>query len=85
MFTTYGAFSGAILIFGSLPLSYIPKNLAAVLALTNQLDKHTNRILQETAKFVISMMAPGGIVNENAPASDQNQPNYWLKNKGHGI
>jgi hypothetical protein len=61
VFLRYGLLSLASLLCASLPECYAMRNGVHVLAITQRLERHTERRIFETAQMVISVMAEGGL------------------------
>lgn len=61
VFLRYGLLSLASLLCASLPECYAMRNGVHVLAITQQLGKHTERRIYETAQMVINVMSVGGL------------------------
>jgi hypothetical protein len=61
VFLRYGLESLASLLCASLPECYAMRNGVHVLAITQQLGKHTERRIYETAQMVVNVMSVGGL------------------------
>jgi hypothetical protein len=63
LFTDYGALSVTLLFCSSLPECYVIPDLAAVLHVTGQLEKHTEHRIRSTGAMIFPVMMKGGLTD----------------------